>query len=121
MDEAFPSAVLDGSINHNQEKDCYGDLGENLNELERLLAEKTDQIDPSVEEENQVGETLGKSSVSEGSEDEERVPGLEDLESNLDELKELMVTDNAHLDGQKMDTRTLGHANLDGHQIQDGQ
>jgi tetratricopeptide (TPR) repeat protein len=42
-----------------------------------------------------------------------------ELETSLEDLKELLVEDKAHLDGQKIPTKPLGESHLDGHPIQD--
>jgi tetratricopeptide (TPR) repeat protein len=101
------------------EPESYGDLGDNLNELERLLVEKADHVEASGEEEAQSEEASLDNNESVESEQEEPTPGLEDLEANLDELQDLLVTDSAHLDGQKVNIKPSGEAHLDGHQIQD--
>jgi tetratricopeptide (TPR) repeat protein len=122
------------------EPGSYGDLGGNLDELERLLIEKTENTEFSEEElqredqqpDNNVpvedqplvgnpeqgGPMEGEPKVANPEEGEH---GLEELESNLDELQDLLVTDSAHLDGQKIVTKHSGATHLDGHQLTDSE
>jgi tetratricopeptide (TPR) repeat protein len=111
-----------------KELESYGDLGDNLNELEQLLIEKSDYLQ-NAEKKEQAEEETEEETISEelpqgenqGKEDtssDDKVPGLEDLESNLNDLQDLMVSDSAHLDGQTIGKKLSSENKLDGQRIQ---
>jgi tetratricopeptide (TPR) repeat protein len=110
-----------------KEEASYGDLGDNLNELEQLLIEKSDYLN-NADKKEQTDEETEDETISEelpreenqGKEDtssDDKVPGLEDLESNLNDLQDLMVTESAHLDGQSIGEKLPHENHLDGQKI----
>jgi tetratricopeptide (TPR) repeat protein len=111
---------LEGS-EREEEPQSFGDLGENLKEFEQLLIEKTDHI-KAPQNEEEVPETPpsleGENAPSEG---ENQTEPLEEIETNPNEMEDILAQDTAHLDYQKVEENPHGDIHLDGHQIPETQ
>ncbi len=65
-----------------------------------------------------LDEMISDGEDKKGQDTQEDILDPGELETNLEDLKELMVEDKAHLDGQKIPIKPSGVSHLDGHPIQ---
>jgi tetratricopeptide (TPR) repeat protein len=92
------------------------DLEDTLGEPEMVEAEVAEEIISELEAFEEMGSL---SEDMETQDTQEDTLDTMELETSLEDLKELLVEDKAHLDGQKIPTKPSGVSHLDGHPIQD--